>query len=322
MLEPIFQRADAVIRESRHPLLVSHRNPDGDTLGGMLAFGGYLDSIGKEHTRFCVDRPAPGYAFMPGIEKVISDGEEVRRREPDAVVVFDAGDLKRAAIEELLGSLPARPKIVNFDHHASNTKFGDVNVLMTDAASTTEVVHHFLSAVGVKVNRDIATCILTGLCTDTSNFSNPATSAAALKLGGELLASGGKFSDVQRHVVKNKTVPLMRLWGIALERLRYNQSHQIAVTALTLKDFEGCGVDEEGTEGISNFLAAVLNAPTIMVLRESPGGFVRGSLRTVEERDVSKLAIALGGGGHKKAAGFTVRGRLIEKDGSWFVEQA
>ena len=315
----VFHQADAVARASRHPLLVSHRNPDGDTLGGMLAFGGYLDAIGKEHTRFCADRPGPGYAFLPGIERVISDFDEARRREPDAVFVFDAGDLKHAVMEEFVRAFPTKPSVVNFDHHASNTRYGDVNVLITDAASTTEVVHRFLSGIGARINRDMATCILTGLCTDTSNFSNPATSASALRLGAELLAAGGKFSDIQRHLVKNKSVGILRLWGIALERLRYNNTHQMATTALTIKDFEDCGVDEESTEGISNFLAAVLDAPTIMVLREAPGGLVRGSLRTVEERDVSKLAVALGGGGHKKAAGFTVRGRLAEVDGTWKI---
>ncbi|MBP9748721.1 DHH family phosphoesterase [Patescibacteria group bacterium] len=316
LMEQLYRQAYQTALAARHPLLVSHPKPDGDTLGAMVAFGHALDVAGKAHTRFCVDVPPKQYHFMPGVDRVISDVAQVRAARPDAVFVFDAGDLRFAGIDQLLRELVPQ-HIVNIDHHVSNARFGTVNVVVVDASSTAEVVHRILVANGVPITHGIATCLLTGLCTDTSNFSNPATSAPALAVGAALLRHGGKFSAVLKHLVRNKTVSTLRLWGIALSRLAYNEQYGTASTVITLQDLATTQAEEEATEGLSNFLNAVLDVPTVMVLRELQGSFVRGSLRTTGTRDVSLVAKALGGGGHKKAAGFTVRGRLEEQDGRW-----
>ncbi|TAL19195.1 hypothetical protein EPN90_04480 [Patescibacteria group bacterium] len=320
MMDRLYRQAYQTALAARHPLLVSHPKPDGDTLGAMLAFGATLEAAGKTHTRFCADAVPRQYRFMAGVERVTADREAVGRSSPDAVFVFDAGDLKYAGIEELIREL-GRPKIVNIDHHNSNQRYGDINVVVPDASSTAEVVHRLLAANGAIVDREIATCLLTGLCTDTSNFSNPATSASALKLGAELLRRGAKFAAVQKYLFQNKSAAALRLWGIALSRLTVNEKYGLAFTVITENDLEHTAAKGEITEGISNFLNAVLNVPTVLVLREDAGGLVRGSLRTNGGRDVSRLAQALGGGGHKKAAGFTIKGRLVEEQGNWKIKQ-
>ena len=316
-MEHLFHRVRSLVETANHPLLVAHRSPDGDTLGAMLAFGAHLDALGKPHTRFCIDRPAPGYSFMPGIDRVTSDLASIPGA--DLICTFDAGDLKMTRLDEAFSARPARPHLVNFDHHASNTMYGDTNVVMPAASSTAEVVYRYLEAVRAPVDTAAATCILTGLCTDTGNFTNPATNAGAMRLGAELIRRGAKFPAVVKNLYKNKSANMLQLWGRALERLRWSEADEAAATALFMKDFEECGVGDDAAEGISNFLAATLKAPIIMVLREAPEGMVRGSLRTVEDRDVSKIAVALGGGGHKKAAGFTVKGHLLEVDGVWKI---
>lgn len=317
--EQLYRRVRDVALEARHPLLVAHRRPDGDTLGAMLGFGLWLERQGKAHTRFCVDGvPAP-YRFMPGAEQVTADQEHVTACAPDAVFFFDAGDLTMTGTEELLAVL-GDPTVVNVDHHVTNTRFGHVNLIVTDASSTAEVVHRFHEAVGEPVDRATATCLLTGLCTDTGNFSNPATSAPALRMGAALLARGAKFRDVLTHIYRNKSVPMLKLWGVALARLSLNRTYGVATTVLTRKDLVDAGIGEdESTEGISNFLNAVLDVPTILVLKEGKDGTVRGSLRTTGERDVAKLAAFFGGGGHKKAAGFAIPGRLVEERGRWRI---
>lgn len=318
-MEQLYKQAFAIALEARHSLLVSHPKPDGDTLGAMVAFGNALDVAEKEHTRFCRDVVPKHYRFMPGVDRVTSDEALVRRMKPDAIFVFDAGDLRFANIDVLVKDL-GNPMVVDIDHHVSNERFGHVNIVVTDASSTAEVVHRLLVANGVHIDRETATCLLTGVCFDTSTFSNPATSVTALAVGAELLRRGAKFSAVLQHLVRNKPVTSLRLWGIALSRLTWNEKYQVASTIITHEDLATTQADEETTEGLSNFLNAVLNVPTVLVLREMPGGFIRGSFRTTGDRDVSKIAKALGGGGHKKAAGFSVKGRLVEKEGRWHVE--
>lgn len=317
-MEHLYTQALQVARDASHPLLVAHPRPDGDTLGAMLAFGHTLDAIGKTHTRFCVDQPDKQYRFLPGVEQVTSNIAHVHAMKPDAVFVFDAGSLAYAGIDVLVKDLGIK-KIVNIDHHATNERFGTLNIVQTSASSTAEVVHQLLHANQMTPTRAGATCLLTGLCTDTSNFSNPATTASALAVGAELLRRGAGFRDVLTHLVKNKSVPTLKLWGIALSRLLYDPETRIASTALFLDDVIAAGAQEETTEGISNFLGAVMNVPIIFVLKEGEGGMVKGSLRTVGNDDVSLIAKQYGGGGHKKAAGFATKGTIVQEARRWTI---
>lgn len=319
-MDVLHYKIKRLVEAARLPWLVAHRNPDGDTLGAMLAFGLYLDGIGKPHLRFCVDVPAPSYAFMPGVQTIKTDPQDVFRAVPDVIITFDAGDIRMTHVGGLLDQLPHRPAVVVFDHHATNERFGAINAVQTDAVSTTEVVHRYLAAVGATITPDIATNLLAGLCTDTSNFSNPATTTSALRLAGDLMSRGAQFREVFTALYRNKSVSVLKLWGAALERLRLDSGTGLATTAIFLKDFQETGVPSgASSEGLSNFLAAVLNVPTIMVLREADDGLVKGSLRTVEERDVSEIAKQYGGGGHKKAAGFSTKGTIELSDGRWSV---
>lgn len=316
-MEDTYKNIWETVLTAKHSLLISHKKPDGDTLGAMLAFSNALDSVGAAHTRFCVDEmPAP-YRFMPGSYSVMSDARRALFARPDVVILFDAGDLVFAGVQELVARILPKPTIINIDHHHTNSLFGDINAVVTDAASTTEVVHRLLCANNIFIEQSIATCLMTGLCTDTGNFTNPATTTSALKLGGELLARGAKFGSIFRALWKNKSVGSLKLWGIALERLRFKG--EVATTALFERDLKECGSDEEATEGISNFLSAVLNVPIILVLRETADGKIKGSFRTTIDRDVSALAVSYGGGGHKKAAGFMISGKIEETSDEWKV---
>lgn len=313
----LYKQIWETVLAAKRPLLISHKKPDGDTLGAMLAFGNALDSVNTVHTRFCLDEvPAP-YRFMPGSYSVTSDARQVIFARPEVVILFDAGDLVFTGVHELISRILPKPTIINIDHHHTNSRFGDLNAVVTDAASTTEVVHRLLSANNILIDQNIATCLMTGLCTDTGNFTNPATTTSALKLGGELLARGAKFGSIFRALWKNKSVSSLKLWGIALERLRFKG--EVASTALFDRDLEECGSDEEATEGISNFLSSVLDVPIVLVLRETSLGQIKGSYRTTVDRDVSALAAVYGGGGHKKAAGFTIDGKIEEARDEWRV---
>ena len=164
--------------------------------------------------------------------------------------------------------------------------------------------------------------MLTGILSDTSHFTNPATNSISLEGASHLLLCGGRLNDITRYLVHNKSVPGLQLWGKALERIKENKKEGMASTVIREQDLIEIGIDgNEAIEGLSNFLGAVLDVPIIMVLTEKPGGIVKGSLRSATD-DVSKIAKSFGGGGHKKAAGFEIAGKIIEKKGIWQVEPA
>lgn len=318
--QSLFDQVALAVRTAKHPLLVAHRRPDGDTLGSMLAFGLYLDAIGKVHTRFCVDKPDKALLFLPGADTVIQNQETVRAVSPDVIVTFDAGDLRMTNVEPMIRELTTyNLQLINFDHHATNERFGTINVVIEDASSTAEVVFRYLGHIGQKIGPDIATCLLVGLATDTWNFTNPATTASALEVGAKLIAAGAKRNAVLTNIFHNKPVGLLKLWGTALSRLKFDQESGIASTAVFHEDAAAAGVADMSNEEISNTLSLLLNVPIIMVLRTTPDGKVKGSLRTTRDLDVSVIASYYGGGGHRKAAGFMTAGKIMEHPDGWMI---
>lgn len=321
-MEAIYKQIWDKTLGAKHALLTSHQKPDGDTLGAMLAFGAALDAKGIPHTRFCRDAVPAAYYFMPGSHRVTPDFDKVWDAKPDVVISFDAGDLVFAGVHELISRIYPRPFVINIDHHHTNVRFGDLNAVVTDAASTTEVVHRLLFANGINIDMNTATCLLTGLCTDTGSFTNPATTSSALFLGGDLILHGAKFGSIFRALWQNQSLGGLKLWGTALERLRYNPETRLATTAVFERDIKESGADGEAAEGISNFLGSVLNVPVVLVLKEAEDGKIKGSYRTTGDIDVSVLAAAYGGGGHKKAAGFCATGKIEETPLEWKVIKA
>lgn len=318
MYNHIFNQIQKIVLEAQNVVTISHRKPDGDTLGGSLGFYNYLKMLGKKAIPFCVDKPAVMYNFMPGYFEVTNNTDILRNA--DLLCVFDAGDLRFANIADAVASLNPKPKIINFDHHATNERFGDINLVIEDACSTTDVVSRYLNYIKFLMTREVATCLLTGIITDTSHFYNPATSKQAFAISSELIRAGANINVVARALERNKTLDALRVWGIAFDRLRVNPETGIATTVLRHEDI---GDDEnvhESIEGLSNFLGGSLNVKAVMVLKSTKDGEIKGSLRTTrDDVDVAQLAKQFGGGGHKKAAGFMIRGKVEMVDNRWKI---
>jgi phosphoesterase RecJ-like protein len=313
------QAAHDALTKAKRVLIVAHKKPDGDTLGASSAMLNFCRQQGIAATAYCLDPVPEQYRFMPGTEDYSYDPTVFSDPSYDLMAVFDAGDLRFAGVADLVAAMPRRPFILNFDHHATNERFGDVNILDVTASSTAEVVYNFFGDCGKDIDKDIATCLLTGILTDTGNFSNPATSKTCLKAASDLLGRGGKIQEVANRLMRNKSMESLRLWGNVLSRLKYNGKLGVASTVIFNKDLEREGIDDEQVEGVANFLNNFLDVKIVLVLRELADGKVKGSFRTAEDIDVSLLAKILGGGGHKKAAGFTVPGRIVETPDGWRV---
>jgi phosphoesterase RecJ-like protein len=305
----LFAHIHDEIRKADRILLVAHKKPDGDTLGSSSSVLNWLLREGKQVEVFCADLPPQMYRYIDNIHRYTAD-PNIFAQKFDLVLVFDSGDLRYCGIDQFVPNLPKPYTLVNFDHHATNNFFADINLVITEASSTAEVIFRLYEEGDIALDPKMATSLLTGLLTDTSNFSNAATNPKAMEAASKLLSAGARFQDVLTHTLHDKSIDTLKVWGLMLSRLRHNPTYDVVSTYIRTQDLGGLSKDI--VEGASNFLNAVTSGTdTILVLHELPNGTVKGSFRSVN-RDISAVAKLLGGGGHKKAAGFTVAGRIEE----------
>lgn len=303
----LFGRLHHELQQSARVLLIAHKKPDGDTLGASSSVLNWLLREEKQVTVFCADLPPHIFQYIDNIH-LYTNNPEVFDAKYDIVIVFDSGDLRYCGVAEHVPRLQPGYLLVNIDHHVTNEHFAHLNLVFTDASSTAEVVHRFYEANNIMVDPRMATSLLTGLFTDTSHFSNAATTSGSIDAAGKMFASGARHHDITRSVLNNKNVDTLKLWGLVLSRIHYNPRLDIVSTYVLNNDVGEMTSDV--VDGIANFLNAVTGqTDTILVLKELPNGDIKGSFRSIK-RDISKLAKLMGGGGHKKAAGFTVKGRI------------
>ncbi|USN53586.1 MAG: bifunctional oligoribonuclease/PAP phosphatase NrnA [Candidatus Nomurabacteria bacterium] len=326
-MEYFAPKLQALLQNARHILLTAHERPDGDAIGAMLGLSHYLEQMGKSHLCFSNDRPAPYFDFLD-IQRISSNPDDLRTQDFDVIVLLDIGDVKRTQATELLLKGEKKAQVVCIDHHPTRLEYEGRNVvdhahINVQASSTAELIYSFLTHVGAPITRAMATSLLTGILTDTGGFANLATTPSAMGAAAELLERGAVLKEINDGTLKNKSLAMLRLWGIALSRLQRNVETGIISTALFQKDFLECGVDVDAVDGFANFLNGLDDAKAAFFLKELPDGLISGSYRTTQEGvDVSKMAAEYGGGGHVKAAGFTTPGTIIETPQGWTIKPA
>ena len=282
-----------------------------------MALTEYVKRLGKHTQAYCIDEVPGVLKFLPGADAVKKPEDDFWRN-ASAVVMVDCGDFSMAGAalrDELVGRV-----ILNIDHHISNPRYGAVNVVLDQTAATAEILYQFFVEDNFAIDKHVATCLLCGVYTDTDAFTNLGTTPESLAVASELLKLGANFRDLTANTMRNKSLASLKLWGRALERLRLDTRKGIAVTVLKHADFGECGAEPDDAEGVASLLNHLADVKMSMLLRELPDGTVKGSLRTTHELiDVSQVATLMGGGGHAKAAGFTVKGRITETDQGWKI---
>ncbi len=302
-------------------LVLTHHRPDGDALGSSLSFSKFLEALGKENTVFSLGSIPNSANFLPDRKKIRSNFSELNLADYNLLVILDCGDLKQTGIERELLDLPPSLSIINIDHHQTNENFGVLNIVDAESSSTSEIIFNLFRELHFPIDKNIATCLLTGLITDTANFSNPATTFASLEAAGQLLSKGANLREISAYVLKNKSLSVLKFWGTILSRLTENKKWGVVTTVITNEDLALANLNEEALEGITNFLNNLRGAKMVLVLRATGDGKIKGSFRTTAPNiDVSRLAKAFGGGGHAKAAGFTISGKLVKIGERWKVE--
>lgn len=297
-----------------------HENPDGDTLGSASAIFQVLTKIGKSPAMVCKDVVPKPFLFLPQMDKIQSD---MLFGDYEAIVVIDCGDLRRTGFADRLREFVKKNKIViNIDHHPKNDlhKIATINFCDQKSSSTAEIIWEIISLMPVEIDKNIATALLTGLYTDTGGFKHSNTSPKTLKIAAELLKHGGKIKLITQNVSLNKTVPAMKLWGLVLSRLHRHNELKIVSSVITQKDLAACGASQDDIAGVVNLMNTIPESRATILFYETEDKQIRASLRTEDEHvDVAQLAAIFGGGGHKKASGFTINGKLeIDKE-NWQI---
>lgn len=233
----------------------------------------------------------------------------------DLIITLDVADVHQmGAIYTDHQALFEKLPVICFDHHASNPGFGDINIIDTHSASTTEVLYHFLPTwLGddwqKKVDADIATLLLTGIITDTGSFQNANTTPQSLEVAAELVELGARQQEIIRHVFKTKNIATLRLWGRVLSKIKTDPVHRLIWSSVSAEDLSDLGATIDDTEGIiDELLATAPGMEMVMLVKERPDGVTSISLRTTTPTcDAAEFAGQFGGGGHTQAAGFKIR---------------
>ncbi|MBS1723240.1 MAG: bifunctional oligoribonuclease/PAP phosphatase NrnA [Armatimonadetes bacterium] len=302
-----FQELLRLVKQSGDVLIGTHLNPDGDAIGSALAVSHWLDGLGVRNEVLCHNEP-PGYLrFLPGSDRL--------RREPERSghqlgIVVDLDSLDR------LGScrpyFEALPTLVLIDHHQPHEMPGDLRIVDPASPATAAILTDLFACKQnpVAVDIKIAECLMTGLVTDTGSFRFPNTTAHSLHQAAWLQERGAQLSKVADEVYLNRDEQAVRLLGEAIHLMKTACAGRLAWVVLPPSLFEQLGALEEHTEGIVNEILSIRTVSAAFVLRAGKFGKVKGSLRSKGDLDVAKVAQAIGGGGHKNAAGVTLEGSL------------
>ncbi len=310
----------STIKNYQNFLLMIHESPDGDTVAAAVSLFISLNSMRKSVSMVCKDDIPQPFLFLPAVDKIQKD---ILFGDFEVIIVVDCGDLRRTGYSDRLKNFTKVFKnLINIDHHPKNDlmKIANINFVDQEASSASEIVFKILQKLPVSINKDVATALLTGIYTDTGGFKHSNTSSETLEVASELLMYGARLKIITRNISLNKSVSAMRLWGIALSRLHKNQELQVVSSAITHQDLENCGASYIDLGGVVNLMNSIPDSKAAILFFETPEGGIRASLRTEKNNvDIAKIARLFGGGGHKKAAGFTIDGKLKLKGREWEI---
>lgn len=297
----------AAVREAPDWLIVTHERPDGDALGSALAVGHILSALGKGWT-FVVSEVVPDrFRFLPQFE-AITQLEDVSNAAYRHVIAVDCADESRFA--GVASIIAADATILNIDHHQTNPRFGAVSYVDDLAAATCELIFHLARALDVLLETNLATCLYTGILTDTGGFSYPNTTREIHQIAAELLASGVQPYDVAEPALEARTIEQMKLLQAALKDMFISDDGRYALIFVTQDMLSDLHATDDDAEGLVGFARSVETVEIGVLLRERGDGQVKASLRSKRHIDVARIAQQFGGGGHARAAGCVVRGPM------------
>jgi len=297
------------LTQSREVFLATHENPDGDAIGSLLAMGLALEAMGKATTMFADSAIPAVYRFLPAVERIVHRFNEGLR--VDTAVVLDCSALVRCGRAATVAG--AASVLICLDHHLTNTGFGHLRWIDPEACATAEVVYRLIKAMGVTIDKAMATAIYTGILTDTGSFRFANTNRAAFAICEEMVALGVDPYQAARHVYGTYSLGRIKLLNRALDSIELADDGKISIMTLTRDMLAETGTLAEDTEGLINYARRIEAVQLAALILEDPNGHAgryHVSLRADGQVDAGAIATSFGGGGHAHAAGFSFDGDL------------
>jgi bifunctional oligoribonuclease and PAP phosphatase NrnA len=298
-----WQAATAAISGAQQAVISCHLHPDGDALGSALALHGALVKAGRP-ALVSFSEPfgvAAQYRFLPGVERLTPPGQVPP--EPELMVCFDTGSLDR--LGSLAGIFKRARRTLVIDHHASNTRFGEINLIDPAAPASAVLCRELLRRLDLPLDEEIATNLYTALVTDTGRFQYQSTVPETHLLAAELLAAGVQQYEVAKAVFETNDIRYLRLLSRLLDRVTQAPEASLVWASVTLEDLRAYGLGMEATEGLIDLVRTDGASDVAAVLKEQPDGGFKVSLRSKGGTNVAEVAGRFGGGGHALASGFT-----------------
>jgi phosphoesterase RecJ-like protein len=312
-----FNTINYAIKESNNILLFAHTRPDEDTSGSVLALYGYIKNLNKNVDVACFD-PFPDYLIYFS-ENVFQFPDRLNLKKYKLIIACDSVE---RGFDKIKNNLNENQIIALIDHHPDISIKGDINIIDPTYSSVCEIIYDFFEFNKIKITRPIATCLLLGILGDTGTFQHSNTTPRVMEIASRLMKAGAPLAKIVGAAFSNKNISTLRLWGKAFEKARINQENGMIVSVLTKKDIEECGASAEDIAQVAGILNTVPGTKFSLILSERGDGIIKGSLRSEAYKgvDVSRIAASFGGGGHKLASGFEIKGKIVETENGWEIE--
>lgn len=300
MNEQLVKQIGTRLESAHRLLLISHLRPDGDAVGSLLGLGHVLQSVGKEVNLVLEDGVPKSFHHLAGVDQVYREAAGVY----DLVIVLDSSDVSR--IGEVLDEY-GQPDL-NIDHHPTNTQFGRINLVETGAVATAEILYELIQELGLPLNQPAAEALLTGLITDSLGFRTNNTTPKSFRTAAALQELGADPSYLHWKALLERPLEAVLYWGQGLSKVQ--KEDRLVWTTLTLDDREKVGYPGRDDADLVNVLSTISETDVCVIFIEQKDGSTKISWRAQEGFDVAAVALKFGGGGHKPAAGATVKGEL------------
>ncbi|MFZ2976171.1 MAG: bifunctional oligoribonuclease/PAP phosphatase NrnA [Candidatus Moraniibacteriota bacterium] len=311
-----FNTLNFVIKESQDILLFAHSRPDSDTVGSVLALYEYIKSLGKNVDIACFD-PYPTYleSLSPNYFHFPS---ALDLKKYNLVIATDSVE---RGFQKIMPDFTENQVIAILDHHPDIKIAGDINVIDPTYSSVCEIIYDFLEFNKIKLTRPISTFLLLGILGDTGMFQHSNTTVRVMEIASNLMKNGAPITKIINIAFSNKNISTLKLWGRAFEKAKINPENGMIVSVLTQKEMDECGATSDDIAQVSGILNTVPGTKFALILSERNDGIIKGSLRSEEYKgvDVSRIAAQFGGGGHRLASGFEIKGKIVETAEGWQI---
>jgi phosphoesterase RecJ-like protein len=309
------QKIAQIITQSQSIVIMGHVSGDGDSFGSAIGLKLALEKIGKKAEVVAEDGLPLHLEFL--YEYFNFPIRDCFQADCDLIVGVDWSEVQRAACSEMVKEAQKSGiKVAIVDHHTAGRFIEKADCAWVDpkACATAELVMELIQELNIPIDKNIATALMTGIETDTSSFQNQNTTNSCFLAGSTLMRYGARLQNIKKGINADRTVEVLKLWGIALSRLSFSDKYKAAITYLTYQDAVNLGLSTKSINGPTNFLNSIKGAKIVLMMTEEEPGMIKVSLRTRDEHvDVSKLARLVGGGGHVKASAFRFAGDIVSE---------